>query len=593
MLSKKVITCDFCVVGGGMAGISAAISAAREGLSVVLMHERPMLGGNASSEIRMWICGARGSNNRETGIIEEIALENLYRNPTKSYAIWDSVLYDFVRREKNIQLLLNCTCMDANVQTGSFPHSREIKIKSITGYQMTTQCFFEIKAKYFCDCSGDSILAPLSGAEYRIGREAASEFNEITSALVEDKKTMGMSCLIQGRETNQTIKYTPPEWSAKLTDQDFDNRKPNICNDIENFWYLELGGNQDTINDTEALRDQLIPLALGTWDYIKNSGNFQTETWDLDFLGFLPGKRESRRMCGEYMITQSDISDGKVFEDEIAYGGWPLDDHFPDGFYHRGVPNTHYSTPAPYSLPYRALYSKNVDNLFFAGRNISMTHMAMSSIRVMATCALLGEAVGKAVSLATTYNCSPHDIYCHRLNELQILLLNADCFLPSKTRQISEQCEKAYLSGANDIIRNGQDRPHAIYGTSEDNCCCKISLYSRVIYHFDAYIISSVHIVFSSDLDRLTLAGTEVEREKSTRSNYRLGYHQQHMPLTLCKEFILLGELDGIEYELIHIKNNRKRSYHLDINQRLDKLVLIPISSWGYEEISLISFDFI
>ncbi|MEE1223733.1 MAG: FAD-dependent oxidoreductase, partial [Clostridia bacterium] len=156
-------------------------------------------------------------------------------------------------------------------------------------------------------------------------------------------------------------------------------------------------------------------LASGTWDYIKNSGKFNSENWELDFLGFLPGKRESRRMCGEYMITQRDISDGKVFEDEVAYGGWPLDDHFPGGFYHKGVPNTNYKTPAPYSLPYRALYSENVENLFFAGRNISMTHMAMSSIRVMATCALLGEAVGKAVAIAVKNSITPHDVYCSKL----------------------------------------------------------------------------------------------------------------------------------------------------------------------------------
>ena len=131
MLNRKQIECDLCVVGGGMAGIGAAISAAREGLHVVLMHERPVLGGNASSEIRMWICGAKGEDNRETGILEEIALENLYRNPTKSYAIWDTVLYDFVRREKNITLLLNCTCMDAETEKGKFLYNRDTKIKSV------------------------------------------------------------------------------------------------------------------------------------------------------------------------------------------------------------------------------------------------------------------------------------------------------------------------------------------------------------------------------------------------------------------------------------------------------------------------------
>lgn len=592
MLAKKFISCDLCVVGGGMAGICAAVSAAREGLSVVLMHERPVLGGNASSEIRMWISGAHGSNNRETGIIEEIALENLYRNPTKSYAIWDSVLYDFVRREKNIRLLLNCTCMDAEVINGTYEHGRNVRIQSITGYQMTTQCFYTVNAKFFCDCSGDSILAPLCGAEYRFGRERAEEFGELTTTHEADRKTMGMSCLIQGRETTQSIKYIPPKWSAPLTEEHFKYREPDIYNDDENFWYLELGGNRDSIADTEEIRDELLSLATGTWDYIKNSGRFKAENWDLDFLGFLPGKRESRRMCGEYMITQCDISAGRSFEDEIAFGGWPLDDHFPDGFYHQGIPNTDYHTPAPYSIPYRALYSKNVDNLYFAGRNISMTHMAMSSVRVMATCALLGEAVGKAVSLAVHSACSPHDVYLYHLDDLQRLLLDADCFLPSKTRHISTICQKAALSGATNIIRNGQDRPHILYGTDESSACCLVSPNTSVTYRFDATCVQDVHIVFSSDLDRLSLIGSETERTQPTRSNHKLNMPQQPMPSPLCKEFLLVGELDGVSSPLLHVTDNRKRCYHLQINRPLDTLHLIPVSSWGCNEISLISFDF-
>ena len=142
MLLKNKLSCDLCVVGGGLSGMAAAIGAARQGLQVVLMHERPVLGGNASSEIRMWISGSHGADNRETGILEEIELENFYRNPTKSYHIWDTVLYDMVRREENIRLLLNCTCMDADTEEGEFAHGRTRRIRSVTGYQMTTQQFF-------------------------------------------------------------------------------------------------------------------------------------------------------------------------------------------------------------------------------------------------------------------------------------------------------------------------------------------------------------------------------------------------------------------------------------------------------------------
>jgi len=590
MLTTKHLVCDLCIVGGGISGIAAAISAAREGLSVVLMHERPMLGGNASSEIRMCISGARGRNNRETGVLEEIELENMYRNPTKSYAIWDTVLYDMVRREENIRLLLNCTCMDAAVESGSYDHGRTVRIKSVKGYQMTTQRFFEVEAKLFSDCSGDSILAPLTGAQFRVGREAASEFGEISSAQAADSKTMGLSCLIQSTETTRPVRYIPPRFSADLNDEHFKDRMPNIHSDGENFWYLELGGNRDSIGDTEEIRDDLLALATGTWDYIKNKSDSNAENWDLSFLGFLPGKRESRRMCGEYMITQPDISEGRVYEDEVAYGGWPLDDHFPDGFYHRGTPNTDYSTPAPYSIPYRALYSKNVDNLFFAGRNISMTHMAMSSTRVMGTCALLGQAVGKAAAVAAQNGCAPHGVYLEHLERLQTLL-ESDAFLPSKCRAVSDVCRGAELTGGNESLRNGQDRANAVYGTTEADYCA-VQPGAPVRYRFAPTKVSSVHIVFSSDLNRDTLDGRTVERTRGTLFQRSLNTPTYHLPTCLCREFTLIGELEGKQTVLLEVTENRRRCYHLPLEQTFDTLTLIPKAAWGGKAVELISFDF-
>ena len=576
-----------------MAGLTAAISAAREGAKVVLMHERPMLGGNASSEIRMWVCGAKGKNNRETGILEEIMLESLYRNPTKSYALWDSILYDFVKREENITLLLNTTCMDAEINEGEYKHGRDRAITEITGYQMTTQRLITVKAKYYADCSGDSILAPLTGAEFRLGRESKYEFDEDTELEVSDKMTMGMSCLVYGRETDRKIDFIPPSFATKLTDRDFENRMPDIYDETENFWYLELGGNRDSIGDTEELRDELVALALGTWDYVKNSGRFKADNFDVDFLGFLPGKRESRRMCGEYIVTQRDISGGKVFDDEIAYGGWPLDDHFPGGFYHRGVPNTDFQTPAPYSLPYRALYSKNVDNLFFAGRNISMTHTAMSSIRVMATCALLGEAVGKAAAIAAEFGITPHDVYLEKLSLLQKKLLSEDCFLPNIKREVGKACLDATITGADDSIRNGEDRPHYKYGT-EDASAATVTLGGEVKYIFEAKDIESVHIVFDSDLNRVTLPGGWCEQGHSTRANIFLSSPIMCMPKTLCRSFRLVGSLDGHETVILDVTDNRKRSYHLENIGKFDSLRLVPTESWGEgDTVAVVSFDFV
>ena len=591
MLERKEISVDLCVVGGGMAGIATAIAAAREGAKVALVHERPVLGGNASSEIRMWICGAQGQNNRETGILEEILLENLYRNPTKNYYLWDTLLYDFVRREKNITLLLNTTCNDAECEKDDYEDGRSVRIKSVSAYQLTTQRFIDISAKYFADCSGDSILAPLTGAEFRIGREAAAEFSEDTDRKEQDSMVMGMSCLIQGRQTDRKVDFIAPDFTTKLTDENVSNRPMNPYKTIENFWYLELGGDRDTIGDTEELRDELVPLALGAWDYIKNSGKCDADNWELEFLGFLPGKRESRRMMGEYVITQPDVTSGKIFEDTVAYGGWPLDDHFPAGYYHKGRPNTNFKTPSPYTLPYRALYSKNVENLFFAGRNISMTHTAMSSIRVMATCALLGQAVGTAAAVATKYGVTPHGVYKEHLAELQERLMNADCFLPHFKRNISELCKNTEITGGCDCLKNGEDRANSIYGTEDKGVAVKNE--TAVEYKLEkAEKINSLHIVFDSDLDRKTIPGDRVEKYHSMRCNVLLDSPVMHLPTTLCRDFRVECEKDG-EITTFTFKDNLKRSYHIDLGESYDTVRLIPLSNWGEEEeTKVISFDF-
>jgi len=604
MMKTKNLSVDLCVIGGGMAGLSAAVAAARRGIKVVLVHERPVLGGNASSEIRMWISGAQGKNNRETGILEEISMENFYRNPTKNYYIWDTILYDFVKREANITLLLNCTCMDAECENGQFEYGRTTKIKRIKAYQMTTQTFFVIEAENYADCSGDSILAPLTGAQYRYGREAAGEFGEDTLVTEADQMVMGMSCLIQGRETTKPIKFISPTWSTKFTDEDLKNRSlKGTYNPTNNYWYLELGGDRDNIHDTEEIKDELIALALGAWDHIKNSGEEDTENWELEFLGFLPGKRESRRMCGEYMVTQLDILQDRIFDDTVAFGGWMLDDHYPGGFYHKGSPNRHFQTPAPYCLPYRALYSKNVENLFFAGRNISMTHAAMSSIRVMATCALLGQAVGTAAVLSHKYSVVPHGIYLEHIKELQTMLMDDDCFLPHFQREVSVLCRETNLicTDTNGRImtgevlaelKNAQDRANRIYGN--EVCGVEVPNNSRLTYQFETLqTVNSVHIVFDSDLERETLPGHWVEGKRDMRANVMLDSPQMHMPTTLCREFYVEVETESGVKKILHVEDNRKRAYHLELWETVKSIALIPMANWGGNDCTkVISFDF-
>ena len=548
MLKTVEYETDLCVIGGGLAGICTAVAAARGGARVVLMHERAMLGGNASSEIRMWVCGAQGKNVRETGICEEIALENLAKNPYKLYPMWDAILYEKVKKEPNITLLLNCSCMDAKMKS-------ESKIESVTGWQMTTERFCRVRAKNFADCSGDGILAPLTGAHFRHGREAKSEFGENLGVPEADRKTMGNSCLIEAHKGSTPVTFTPPDFAKKLTEDDLRYRHPDMKSEYENFWYLELGGTGDTIDDAESTRDELLSLAYGMWDYIKNSGKYEdAKLWQLDFIGFLPGKRESRRYVGEYVLTQSDISSGRDFPDTVAYGGWALDDHDPAGFYYDGHPNTTVNTPSPYAIPYRALYSENIDNLFFAGRDISVTHAALSSTRVMLTCAVCGEAVGNAAAIANKYGVTPHGVFLSHLDELQSTLLFGDCMLPHRHRTPSDVVMRAALTlnGKPDVkldaLRDGCDRENVFVCRADDVIECR----------FDAPAeIREIRLIFDSDLDRNTLPGSYCERYHAMRCNLLPTSPVMHLPTTLCRSFRVEAELDdGGTVTVADEKNN-------------------------------------
>lgn len=580
-LEVKKIKADLCVIGGGMAGINVAITAARLGVKVILIHERPVFGGNASSEIRMWICGAQDYIYRETGISEEINLENFYYNPTKNYHLWDSVLYNKVQSEINITPLLNCTCFDAEMD-GS-------KIKSVTAYQMTTQTMYRIEADLFADCSGDSILAPLTGAEYMYGRESQIETNEPMYTHTEnDKKTMGNSCLMQARKTNCKIEFRAPKWVEKVPVEKLKSKNVNLYNSYENFWYIELGGILDTIKDAEIINKRLIALCLGVWDTIKNSGEFDADYFDLEFLGFLGAKRESRRMKGDYVLTANDIIESRRFNDTVAYGGWPLDDHYPEGF--DGIESNHnIPVHGPYSIPYRCLYSSNIDNLFFAGRNISATHMAMSSARVMGTCSIIGQAVGVAASLCKKYGVLPRGVGGYMDEMQQVLLLN-DCYLPYIDRKVSEISLKGVLSGVSncDILRNGKDRNLVNEKNSVDFSCG-----DSAIYLFEHPVeVKKVKIVFDSDLERSSFNMDDCEKHHSMRSNLLDDSPIMHMPKTLVKSYSLELTLSDGSKKTIQEKENKKRNVLIDIKNEICEAKLTIYENWGNNPIcSVFTFE--
>jgi hypothetical protein len=570
---KQVVhQADLCVVGGGLAGMCAAIAAARGGAKVVLMHDRPALGGNASSEIRMWICGAHGENNRETGIIEEIELENLYRNPAPTYGIWDSVLYEKVRFQENLTLLLNCSCCDLQLDGD--------RIKLIRGWQLTTQTWHTVEAKLFADCSGDSILAPLSGAEFRLGREAAGEFDEDIQPPVADNKTMGMSCLIQARETDKPHSYIPPAWAYDYPRED---DLPYRLHDhrSSNFWWIELGGQQDSIHDTEEIRDELLKIAYGVWDHIKNHGDHGAENWVLDWVGFLPGKRESRRYVGDHLLTQNDVRSGGQFEDLVAYGGWPMDDHHPGGFNYSGEPTIFHPAPSPFGIPYRCLYSRNIANLFFAGRNISVTHAALSSTRVMATCATLGQAVGTAAAVAIRYGLQPRGVYEDKIEELKQTLMDDDCYLPWNRRSISKLTHEATLTaseGQPEPLRNGLDRP---IGDEDNGWTGRIG--SWVQYSYAApRKIRELRFVFDSDLNRKVL---------NMPCNFPLDAEPHRVPDSLVRTFRIEAENEGQWQTVLRVENNYQRLVKLAVDLEVSSVRFVPEATWGAETVHVFSWD--
>ncbi len=564
---------DFCVVGGGLAGMCAAVAAARQGARVALMHDRPVLGGNASSEIRMWVCGAHGANMRATGIIHEIEMENLHRNPTQNYSIWDSILYEIARFQPNLTLLLNCSCVSAEMD-GSL-------IRSVRGWQLTSETWHEVRARQFADCSGDSILAPLSGAEFRIGREASSEFNEDIEPPQADKKTMGMSCLLQARESTRPQPYIPPKWAHVFaSDADLPHRGHGVKGN--NFWWLELGGEFDSIHDTETLRDELLKIAFGIWDHIKNRGDHGADNWGLDWVGFLPGKRESRRYVGDHILTQNDVRAEGRFDDLVAYAGWSMDDHHPAGIRYPGEPTIFHPAPSPFGLPYRSLYSRNIGNLLFAGRNISATHAAMSSTRVMATCAILGQAAGTGAALAIKHGTSPRGVYESHLKELKQTLMDNDCYLPWNAREVPELSRAARLTasaGDPEPLRNGVDRP---VGTQDNSWSGTPG--SWVEYRFDrSRDVGEARIVFESNINTNWL---------STRCDYPLDARPVAVPEGITRSFSLETlEPDGSWRVAARVDDNHQRLVRVPLVRKTAAVRLVPERTWGAEKAKLYAFD--
>ena len=456
-MTRHELHTDFVVVGGGLAGVCAALAAARNGAKVVLLQDRSVLGGNASSEIRMHTVGAdvhgRRPGARESGLIEELRLEDAARNPHRSYSQWDLLLYEKVTTEPNITLLLDTDCTGCAMETADDGSRR---ITAVEAVRQSTEDSFTIRGAVFADCSGDGRLGVEAGADFTIGREAQADYGETHALPAADRQTLGSSILFTARRHDTPQPFRAPAWVRRFRKHEFRFRP------IEGFeygyWWAEWGGQLDTLKDNAAIRHELLRIALGVWDYVKNSGDHPgSANWALDWVGALPGKRESRRFLGPHVLTQQDLAAGRIFPDTVAYGGWPLDLHPPSGIDAVDEPPCrHIHLDHLYAIPLRALHSRNVANLFFAGRNVSATHVAFASTRVMATCAVMGQAVGTAAALAAagrarslTAHFTPAETV-----RLQQRLLRDDAFLPAlRNEDPADLARLAAVTASNETWR--------------------------------------------------------------------------------------------------------------------------------------------
>ncbi len=290
-----------------------------------------------------------------------------------------------------------------------------------------SESLYRIRAKMFCDCTGDSRLGLEAGADMRTGREARSEYGEPLAPAEPDNRTLGSSILFTSRLYHEAMPFTPPSWARKISKQQLLHRKIDTWE--YGYWWIEWGGDKDIITDNERIRYELLAIVMGIWDYIKNSGDFpDSRNWAMDWVGMMPGKRGSRRLLGDHVLTQQDLMQSD-FPDGVAIGGWAMDAHPPEGFDRPDLPpNTTLRPPEVYPIPLRSIYSRNISNLLMAGRNISASYMAFTSSRVMATCAVIGQAAGTAAAQCIESGILPRELAgsSKHVEQLQQTLLRDD-----------------------------------------------------------------------------------------------------------------------------------------------------------------------
>ena len=563
--NNHVLEFDVVVIGGGPGGVSAALTCARHGAKTALIQNRPVFGGNNSSEIRMHISGAdqhaMRKNARESGIVEEIALKNRKFNPQNSFCVSDMVYWDLCSSQENLTPYLNTQVTDVIMRN-------ETQIREVTAHQLTTEKIFRFRADIFVDATGDGFIAAEAGADIMYGREAKETFNEPNALDKADDYTMGNSIMFTTMDMHRPVPFVKPKWAYTYTEQDLVNRPHSDGTQYwrakagldSGYWWIELGGQDlSTISDSEAIRDELYKVLYGVWDHMKNGGNHGADNLALDWVASLPGKRESRRIMGDHVLSELDLMECRHFPDAVAYGGWTLDQHNIGGMKNLTDPPAAYLNPPDvYQIPFRCYYSRNIDNLMMSGRNISCTHMAMSSSRVMGTCMVGGQAVGVGAAIAVREKITPRQVGQQFIQEIQQALLNDDCYIPyvkntdpldlAREAKVSVSSEQPGFEAQN--ILNGFHR-----SVHDD-----VNLWrSAPLSRGDAWIslsfghaveISKVILRFDSNLSDEIF----VSINKAQLMDQATG-----VPVSLVRDYRLVFEKDGVAMKQLDVSDNYLR----------------------------------
>ncbi|MDD2599706.1 MAG: FAD-dependent oxidoreductase [Kiritimatiellae bacterium] len=419
---------DVIVVGAGAAGCSAAISAARMGAKTALIQDRPVLGGNSSIELGVGTDGASVSkaNARETGIVEEGNLIRVKKGQHKMSAAYQ----ELAAAEPNLTVFFNTRVINAEKNNGN-------SISAVIAVNTLTLKHKRFAGKLFVDCTGDGWVGYYAGAEYRFGREASREFDEAAAPEKADSITMS-GCLMgdlalgyRAQDAGRPVDYNAPPWAVKLLPPEEFHRHPRSF--VSGQWWLEHPGSFNDLEDPERCRDELIRISFAYWEWIKKHSSFKeaARNYAMTYVPYIDARRETRRLVGDYIMTQQDAEAGVMFPDRIGYGGWSLDVHNPKGIHSGKEGPYEFDGRVPlYSIPFRSLYSVNIDNLLFAGRHVSVTHIALGTVRVQATLSVLGQAAGTAAAMCSQRDITPRTITQRYITDLQQQLLRDDCYIP-------------------------------------------------------------------------------------------------------------------------------------------------------------------